>query len=522
MKRKTFRMMILTLALFAALVPPAGVRAASYTVSNTDDSGAGSLRAAILQANANPGPDTILFSIPGCDGVCTIQPNSPIPALTDDETTIDGYSQPGTGPATTGSAATILIEIDGTHAGAISIGLAITSAYNEVRGLAITNFGWDGIAIGTTDAISNVVAGNHLGVDPAGNAAGNGHSGIFIGLGAHRNTIGGESPADRNVLSGNNWSGAEVHGASTQLNLIAGNYIGTNPSGNAGVPNSLSGVRIYGGASGNVVGGIRNVISGNGQHGVAIMGEHADHNIISDNYIGTAADGTNALGNDGNGISIENGPGQNRIVANVIAANDHGVVIQSAATITAETSNNEVIDNAIGVAADGTTPVGNTQTGVRIGFLSQRNVVGVNIIAHNGAHGVHVDTPTAHGNVIWMNSIHDNDSLGIELTNGANDGITPPIIHNVDLGARVVSGAACPNCVVQVFANPDDDGEGKTFVGQADAGPAGDFDVTFASLRSGYVTATATDLDTVGGTSEFSAVYAVTFRVHLPLVMRHP
>lgn len=38
---------------------------ATFVVSNTNDSGAGSLRQAILDANLNPGPDTITFTVVG-------------------------------------------------------------------------------------------------------------------------------------------------------------------------------------------------------------------------------------------------------------------------------------------------------------------------------------------------------------------------------------------------------------------------------------------------------------------------
>src|SRR5262245_15297541 len=66
---------------------------ATFTVINTLDSGAGSLRQAILGANAAPGADLIDFQIPGA-GVHTISPTSTLPAITD-TVTIDGYTQPG-------------------------------------------------------------------------------------------------------------------------------------------------------------------------------------------------------------------------------------------------------------------------------------------------------------------------------------------------------------------------------------------------------------------------------------------
>src|SRR5215210_1430061 len=66
---------------------------AGFVVTNTNDAGAGSLRQAILDANANPGPDDITFNISGA-GVHTITPLTPLPAATG-TVVIDGYTQPG-------------------------------------------------------------------------------------------------------------------------------------------------------------------------------------------------------------------------------------------------------------------------------------------------------------------------------------------------------------------------------------------------------------------------------------------
>jgi hypothetical protein len=92
-KQSRLAALSLTVALVLALMPTGHTaRAATYTVTNTNDSGAGSLRQAIIDANANPGTDTIDFNIPCGGGVCTITPTSPLPTLTDDDTTIDGYT----------------------------------------------------------------------------------------------------------------------------------------------------------------------------------------------------------------------------------------------------------------------------------------------------------------------------------------------------------------------------------------------------------------------------------------------
>jgi hypothetical protein len=170
--RKAVSALALALVLVVAL-PPAGpaTRADSIEVTNTDDSGLGSLRQAIVDANNNAGPDTITFNVPICGGVCVIQPDSALPILDGGETTIDGYSQPGALMATATTSATILIQIDGSNAGPAS-GLDLTSAGNVARGLSITNFSQNGVRITGSLATGNVVAGNHIGTGADGTSDG--------------------------------------------------------------------------------------------------------------------------------------------------------------------------------------------------------------------------------------------------------------------------------------------------------------------------------------------------------------
>src|SRR5215813_11112292 len=107
----------LGITVIGALFIFAGVtRANTFVVTNTDNSGPGSLAQAILDANANPGPDIITFNIPG-SGVHTISPNTSLPTITD-PLTIDGYTQPGASANTlsAGSNAVLQIELSGAAA----------------------------------------------------------------------------------------------------------------------------------------------------------------------------------------------------------------------------------------------------------------------------------------------------------------------------------------------------------------------------------------------------------------------
>ncbi len=425
------------LTLIALLLPGQVAHAATFTVTNTNDSGAGSLRWAINQANANAGSDRIEFNIPGA-GVHTIQPLSDLPALVDDETTIDGYSQPGSARATGLSPAVILIEIDGSldAGGPLYNGLVIVSGENVVQGLAINRFDANGIALGALGgytATLNIIVGNHIGTNAAGTAAlGNGLSGVFIGLGASQNVVGGTAPADRNVLSANGWEGVGIHGSGTRLNFVFGNYIGTDATGTAALGNGYYGVRIYGGAQDNTVGGysgdVGNVISGNDVDGVRIAGEGTEGNFVAGNYIGTAPDGSTALGNAECGVYITLGAQGNTIggnaalAPNVISGNlDSGVAISGTGTMS-----NTVSGNYIGTDASGTADLGNGSDGVWIGGGAAGNSVGGdtaeerNVISGNDRNGVAISgspTNNVSGNYIGT------DASGTAALSNTVDGV---------------------------------------------------------------------------------------------------
>ena len=283
---------------------------ATFTVTTVNDSGNGSLRWAIEQANSNAGADTINFSISD-----TISPTSALPEITDDGTVIDASSQwSGTWPGGTPG-----ITLDGTNAGTDVYGLVINGADNcHIRGLFITNFDLDGVRIYN---------------------------------GAQSNTIGGTGVKYRTVISENSDDGV-IYGSGTNSNTVSGNYIGTDVNGTADRGNSDSGVEIYGGAKSNTIGGTtageRNIISGNDGIGVVIGSSGTDSNTVSGNYIGTDVNGTADLGNSRHGVWIYAGGQSNTIggTGNTIAFNDwDGVSVENTDTDYNKISKNSIHDN---------------------------------------------------------------------------------------------------------------------------------------------------------------------------------
>ena len=485
-------------ALFLGARP---AHAADFGVTNTGDGGAGSLRQAILDANARGGADKISFAIPG-GGVKTISPASALPTITD-PVTIDGYTQPGSTPNTNGPGlgdnAALKIELNGAAAGSGVPGLNISTTNSTVKGLVINRFSSYGIRLGGDGG--HTVEGNFIGTDAAGSAdLGNGSSGVIVNTasGTAANTVGGTTPAARNVISGNGGGGGAVwiH-TNSPGNRVQGNFIGTDAAGTADLGNTGHGVHVrYG--TGGVIGGAtpeaRNVISGNGLDGVVFdsgsAGGRIEGNFVRGNFIGTDVTGTRALGNSGNGV---------------------------------------VLDGRCGTLRDHT--VGGTGPGEG------------NVIAHNRISGVAVVEDScfisgfgssALGNRVLGNSIHENGGLGIDLgatgptANDPGDGDggpngqqnSPTLASASHSGSSTtVEGAleAAPSgtFTVQFFAGPEGDhserSEGEAFLGErvvtTDGGGRAAFSFATPDSRVGeLVTATATGPD---GTSEFSEAVVV-------------
>ncbi len=622
MRARMVRIAGIALVAAALLATPAlsphRVLAASYVVNSTADTGdllladgvcdAGggvcTLRAAIQQANFNPGADTITFSIGS--GVRTIAPMSALPDVTG-AVTIDGTTQPGFSGAP-------IIELSGVSAGSGVDGLKLTGGSSIVKGLVINRWGANGIEMATLGG--NTIAGNYIGTDVTGTMEQpNGGDGVLLGANASNNTIGGTTAGSRNVLSGNPGYGVSTFhtGSPASNNQILGNYIGTDASGATALPNA-SGVGI--GDPNNTIGGptpaARNVISGNTNQGVFISGPSATGTIVQGNYIGTDVSGTSDLGNAHNGIGLYGGTSANQIgglapgEGNLISGNDglgiryfapaigqtiqgnyvgtnaagtaaipngYGMFVGGDATISpvgtdlieqnlvsgntivgidVQGPRTNVYGNLIGTQSDGVSPLGNAGPGMDA-FGPTTNVGGSasgqgNTIAFNGGPGVYAGGAA----VVSYNSIHHNTGVGIVVSGTTNsfshnaayangglgidlggDGVTPNDMGDGDSGANnlqnypVITSAtwsgtatninvtfnstASTTFTLEFFSNdtcdPSGYGEGQSYFYSnsptTDAGGNASFTVTTGfDFRGKGITATATDPN--GNTSEFS------------------
>lgn len=409
---------------------PATLSAAVFAVTTLNDSGPGSLRQAILDAEASPGPDTIRFQLSGSPPF-RIALQSALPAIRE-PLVLDGSTQPGYAGAP-------LIELHGAAAGVNAHGLYLLTSNCVIRALCLTRFSGDGIRIEFGG--SNVIEGCYLGVAPDGRtAAPNGQGGITVRTAGNR--IGGTHPYQRNVIAGGNQGGIFLLDFQATGNVIQGNYIGLDATGTNALGNLQNGILISA-APGNQIGGTGagagNVISGNGQAGVYLMSTPAAFNRLEGNLIGTDASGRLALGNL-YGVVVLGGV-SNRVgdgvvgAGNVISGNlSNGVHITLGPG--GGGSFNELRGNRIGTDVTGTNALPNRGRGVEI-FRASFNRIGPgNVISGNGLSGVALTGAGAVSNVVAGNFI-GTDLSGLRALGNQFDGVLLQSVSNNVVGGSV-------------------------------------------------------------------------------------
>jgi len=472
---------------------------ATYTVTNTNGSGAGSLRQAILDANANAGADIITFNITG-SGTQIINVATVLPTITD-QVTIDGTTQ-----TSYVAGSFIPIILDGNNLNTNGLTLGVGSSGSTIRGLVVRDFGQFGIDIqatsmsntisnnflgrmdssgntvtgeengygvivrsayntigGTTstgnvvsgnnqqgiyiDGINNTVSGNIVGLNSAGNTAlANRNIGIYVTSNGAGTLIGGTTSTTRNIISGNTNDGILIDGGNSQTFRsikVQGNYIGTDINGTTAIGNSRYGIYLFQQASGNTIGGsvsgAGNLIAGNTSDG--IRSENGIYNTIQGNTIGLSSSGT-ALANGGNGILL-NGTSYSQIGGTTsLAANTIGRNVLDGIQLLGASTYNTIQGNFIGTNASGTSSLGNQRYGVYFQAGAINNTLGGtttgagNVISGNTNYGVLVE---ANNNTIQGNTIGRNPANSASLANSV--GIYVNNISNTVIGGSATGAA---------------------------------------------------------------------------------
>lgn len=249
-----------------------------FTVVNTNDSGPGSLRQAILHANADSSQYQITFNLPG-PAPHTIHLLSPLPAITSENLTIDGFQLAPSTNATPTDGTTPQIELDGSQAGPGADGLTLQTDGLSLQGIVIDRFSGDGIQIESTDP-QNFYGETITGMT----IEHNGGYGIEVDDTPY-NSIGRPGNLSANVLSANGLGGVDIRGADASYNSVQGNLIGVAADGATPLGNQGPGVVVDGGATLNTIGGsgAGNTIAYNTGPGVEIL--NATTTVIEANSI---------------------------------------------------------------------------------------------------------------------------------------------------------------------------------------------------------------------------------------------
>lgn len=493
---------------FVLLVPFAS--AATYTVSNTDDAGAGSLRQAILDANANPGADEVIFTVNGTVTVATV-----LPEITE-QININASS-----PAQAGPNFIINVAFKATGlkfsagSGHIVQGIGITGNTSTPDCILI-NGTVDGITIGGSTSPEQGVSvdGCTQGIkaDSADNVTIiNTQAGLFaanvIGIyidNSSNITIGGDSGAERVIASNNTSNGLYIK--STATATISGSYFGVSADGASDSGNGGSGITVDTGVTGLTVGGATaaegNVISGNGEHGLWIKSSGV---IVKNNYIGLNAAGTTAIANAVHGISIILNANNVQIggtgAGNVISGNTgNGIYVK-------ESTGTIITNNIIGASATGIAGglIQNALNGIQIEEGSTSTQVGGSsgttanvIVASGGTSGVDISTLAGNYNLVRKNTFQG--GTYITLTAPANESLAAPTIATATSSG--FTGTTIANGIVDVYQN-------GTWMAEAVADGTGAFEGHLSLTGGSTLTATVTNAsNSTSGTSSGTVITA--------------
>jgi titin len=423
---------------------------ATFVVTTTNATGAGSLRQAILDANGSPELDTIAFAILPSAGTYTIAPTNALPQVVD-PVIIDGTTQPGYN-------GTPVIELSGVAAGSSANGLLLLAGNSLVRGLAINRFAQSGLRLEGLGA--NVIQRVFLGTDPSGTVArANTQYGLAV-VNSPGNRIGGTNAAEANLISGNGVAGVFLNGSQATDNHFEGNFIGTAWSGRSALGNGTNGVLISS-APGNWIGGSApgagNTISGNGQSGISLQNSGTRENHILGNRVGTGVDGTNALPNKSDGLTLSlspanwiggAGPGEGNLISGNTGS---GVALSGSAT-----KSNLIQGNFIGTDVTGRRALGNYY-GLYLTNAAANQVGGSgpgagNLISGNRSSGLRLDSFSV-ANWVAGNTV-GTDVTGTYVVSNTLHGISVYSASNVLGGATSGAGNLCSgNGQVGIYLN---------------------------------------------------------------------
>ncbi len=450
-----------TLAWIAVLLPAAReVHSAGYVVTTTADSGPGSLRQAILDANASPGLDTITFAIGTQGSQQIIQPLTALPTISD-PVMVDGWSQGGSGYA-----GPPLVAINGGLTSGNVVGLNITAGSSTVRGLVFTGFiGSFASGIRLQTGGTNWIYGCYFGVNFDGVTRAANQRGIWIEAGSSSNRVGTNADgvndtAERNIISANIDQNIWIYQPTTQANKIMGNYIGLNAAGTGAVGTTnntvaVSGILVQGAANtiigtdgdgqgdtleGNVIGGSTYNIQLS-----AAVGDKSTDTRISGNLIGTNASGNASVGLQVDGVRVmsadhtligTDGDGvSDALEGNLISGNsDFGIMLQQTAAL-----NSVVAGNIIGADITGMISIsngfgGSPRAGISLGGYGNR--IGTN------SDGI---SDSLERNLISGNTMVS--VYAIYFNNLPNPDAPPTIIAGNWMGVDATGLAALPNNV---------------------------------------------------------------------------